>query len=401
MVVWVALHPSWILGVAVHTAVMADAFISDPDSRRPAGGRLAHALYLAAPLLLCVPALVMHDVRDYATAVARLFGARSLTEWQPLWHYLHWSNVPLLASVIVSLAWLAALALSPRRLRLPSTWLVALLLIGSWWSVRFTAELAVLAVPSIYEVALARRGSRVASARTARLATVLLGALLVLVLLETKSVFRLPFSSEVDERANPVRVAAFMQQHHWGGNVLTTELNAQAYLAFMRYPDVHDYIDGRVPQVFPEAFLLQYRRAMDERARFEELLDHSPVDHVVVSEVFESRSVALTAALASRGDFALVHIDDHALMWTRRQTLDSLPSPPPPYRIVIPPLIDDGWFQRALSAAAFPDVVRELTRLLAEQPDSRIGATLLDTLRRQPGASENQRSLLEAIRSGR
>lgn len=397
MVPWVLLHPSWPLGVLVHTAVMADVWLDDEEARAIEGNAAARWLYRLSPLALVVPALALHPIRAYTAAVSGLFAASSLREWRPLWEYLHFSNVPLLACLIVMAARVAVVVFDAPSRRRPSTWLVLALFAGSWWFVRFTPMFALLATPQIHRFLATRWHRWALPERTAALATVLVAALSLLVSLATQSVYARSFSADVDDRQNPVGVAAFMEREGLGGNVLCNELNAHAYLAFRRYPEVREFIDGRIPQLFPESALVRFQEGLSSPERFDRLLEESPTEHVVLQGLFSRPSTAASFALSRRGDFELIHIDKTAMLWTKSALLDALPVRPPAYQYVVPPLIDDAWFIGALGPQAFPRVVDELARLRREAPDLEIATVLANALARHPKASAAQRAELAPL----
>lgn len=397
MVPWVLIHPSWPLGIALHAAIMADRWLEPtaPRSRRTPTLRF---LYWASPFVLMAPALVLHDLGVYADAVTSLFATSSLREWQPLWTYLHWTNTPLVAFLVLSVGWLGTLMITPARLRRPSTWLALGVWLASWWFVRFTPLFAIIALPQIHAVLSGRWAAWSVPVRTANLAAILVASLLQLVVVATKAAFLSPFVSEVDRRTTPVAIGAFMEHYGMGGNVLCNEMNAHAYLAFRRYPNVREFIDGRVPQLFPEAAWIAYVDAMSSPALFEQLLDNTDTNQVVLQHLFAPKTAELSALLWQRHDFELVHFDEDAMLWTRVDVLAELDHRPKSYRFVVPPLIDDAWFAAALSTQAFPSVLAELEQLLAAQPESSLAATLADTLAEHPAATPTQKSALQALR---
>ena len=385
MVPWVLLHPSWPLGLAVVASAMIDAHMERPLSRR----------LLLAPVALALPALLLHSPVAYARAVQALFGSSGLREWKPLWAYLHHTNTPLLAFLLLGALWLGAVALRPARLKSPSTWLAACLFAASLWYVRFTPWFALACAPQLHRILLERaaeRGDRVLPERTARLATVLVAAALLLVVVRTKSTFQHPYASHVDPRETPVGVAAFMDRHDIAGNVLCDEMNAHAYLAFARYPNVREFIDGRVPQLFDEAMWEAYVQALRSPARFTQLLDRPDTEWVVLSGVFTPRTAQLSRVLWERRDFRLVYFDDNALLWGRSS------EPRFAFDVVVPPIINDGWFESALDEELFPRVLEELTHLRQNQPSSQVGLQLVATLAAHPAASPDQRAALAALR---
>lgn len=397
MTLWVVIHPSWMLGVLVHATTMIDGWRAEPQSRTARGRRGEQLLYRASPLLLLMPAAALHAPGDYGAAVTRLLGTSGLVEWRALSHYLHWTNVPLVACLVLMALWLLSLVARPKQLTELSTWLLLALLVGSWLFVRFTPLFAVLVAPRLCREAARRWPWSQRRLRTEGLLTVLVAACLLLVVLEAKAVFRHSFSTAVDPRANPVWVTDFMSRHGLGGNVLANRLNAHGYVALQRYPHVRVFIDGRVPQLFDEGFLRAYEEACASPQRFTELLARFDVHHVVLMEMFSLATSRLTATLQARGDFELVAMDEHTMLWSRRSVLEGQAARPAAYRFVIPPLIDDSWFAQALAPDVFPAVHAELARLLREQPGSTLGQTLVATLLRHPAATKAQRAELRKL----
>lgn len=392
VVVWVVVHPSWLLGVAVNGAVLAGSCWCQPASQRPRGSLLNRWIYRASPALLLLPALLLHSLSAYATSFASLFRASDLREWQPLWSYLQLDNLPLAAFLVLALLWAISLLKRPTTLRAPMTWLLAALLVASFVFVRFTAPFAILAAPALYEAAVQRWRTGGPPARTALLASILAALTTILALVYARVVYRYDFTAAVDRRANPVDATAFMASHDVGGNVLCTELNANAYVALLRYPQVHTFIDGRVPQVYSAAFLAEYTSAMASPDRFVRLIDRYGVDQVVLLEMLSRRSTALAARLQSQGNFALIYFNAHHMVWSRREALQSMPEPLPEFRLLIPPLIDEHWFEQALRPANFSRVRDELDVLLRRQPRSIIGLTVGHDLLLHPAATDQQRS---------
>jgi hypothetical protein len=391
---WVLVHPSWLLGVLVHWAVVADDWIEHRTTTSRASW--IHRLsYRGSPLLVLLPSLLMHPPTAYGSAVSQLFGSEGLTEWQPMTHYLQWDNFPLLAFLALTALWLASIVARRQQLARVITWLLATVVVGAFLFVRFTPLFAVLVAPPLHREASKRWPS--ATLRTSGLATVLIGLGLLLCLLETKLVFRQPFSATIDERSNPVAVAEFMKEHRLHGNVWSNGLNEQAYVAFRLYPDVRVFIDGRVPQLFPESHLRVHSDATNSPDAFRRVLNEYPIEHVVLMEMLTERPTQLAAMLAASGDFALMHFDDHTMLWSRKTALQRLPSPPPAYAYLIPPLIGDTWFEAALKPERFATVVDELGRLLTDQPRSRIGLALGQTLAQHPAATPEQRAAVGAL----
>ncbi len=393
MVPWVLLHPSWPLGVALVSAVVVERELDGTSARAPTRERW---LVRSSPAILLLPAL-LHPLVAYTGAVSALFGASSLREWQTSFTFLHWTNIPLVVCLVLMAGYLALTGAYGRDAwRRPSGLLVLVSLVGALAFVRFTPIFAILAVPELHRLAVDKLRDAM-PARTAQLACGLVGAALLLAVVHTKSIFGRPYEATVDPRQNPVAVAAFMGRHDLGGNVLASELNAHAYLAFERYPHVRELIDGRVPQLFSEAELLRYRDALTSPDELDRLLAEHDVEHVAIQGLFGASSSAMSFALSRRRDYELVFIDETSMLWTRSALLDALPERLPSFRFVVPPLIDDAWFSGALGPKAFPRVLEELTRLRDAEPELALWIMLVDTLARHPNATPAQRAALGAL----
>ncbi len=406
MGLWVLIHPSWVLGVAVHGAVTADRLIAEVRARRRArhGDAESHSrslrwtvaakLYAFSPLLLLVPPLILHDPAQYGTALRNILTSSSLSEWKSLSHYLHYQNLPLIAFLILATAWLLSVGLHRKQLGRLYTWLLAAALVNAWLHVRFTSSFAVLVAPVLFRQIRQRWGDDPLPERTSKLVGWLVALLLVFATVDLKSTYVHSYSAAVDSRENPVAVQRFMGRHALAGNVFANRLNANAYLAFRRYPKVRIFIDGRVPQLFPESFLTEFFSACNSPPAFARLLDQSPIEHVVLMEMLSKPTAGLAGVLGRRPDFELLYFDDYTMLWTKSRVLQDLPSRPAAFRILNPALIGDSWFDHALSPQAFPILIEELNRLLAYQPGSRIARALITSLLRSPAASPAQRQIL-------
>ncbi len=319
---WVNFHPSWILGMGLCGAVLADGVLAGALRESPRVALARHRERIALGVAVLASALLTPNAGHFFTALSDIFRQQVSREWEPLWHFLSLAQVPLMTFVLVAAAWAASLALSWRRREIPAAGplqqlVLAALLVLAVRHVMLTPVFVLVAVPYLR---LDRLGwgavVRSLTPRTETLASVFL-LLITLALAQHVLGILGTFGIGVDPRANPVARADFMSAHRLGGRVLCTSKEAHGYMAFRLWPAVTIYIDGRVPQVFPASFLEKYQRIGDPRVLSREI-DRYGIDHVVlVSGLFAPVNLQVSEALRARGDFALVDFDENGALWSR------------------------------------------------------------------------------------
>jgi hypothetical protein len=295
-------------------AVLADGLLKEGWDRR----RVALGCAMVAS------ALLTPNADHFFGALSEIFQKQVSREWEPLWTFFSFTQVPLLAFGLVALAWAASVLRTLRSRERPAAEplqqiVLAALLVLAVRHVMLTPVFAIVAVPY---VRLDRLGwpaaVRSLAPRTASLVS-------VFVLLVTLALAQLvlgvlgTFGIGVDPRSNPVAQADFLRDHGLGGRILCTTKEAHGYMAFRLWPAATIYIDGRVPQVFPASFLDAYRRIGDPAMLHGEI-DRYGIDHVVlVAGLFAPVNLQVAEALRARGDFALVDWDENGALWSRRR----------------------------------------------------------------------------------
>ena len=408
--VWVNFHPSWILGLGLCGAVLGDGLLA-AARRQGLGTALVRERRL--PLLgaaLAGAALLTPNAGRYGGSVADIFGERVSAEWAPTWQFLTWTQIPLLAFVLVAAAWAAGVALAlarawRRRRAHPEdpaapaadgplqTLVLAALLVLAWRHAMLAPVFVIAAVPSLRLDLLGwHHLTRRLAPRTEALAAagLLAGTLAlaqhVLGILGT-------FGIGVDPRENPVAQTDFLRAHRLGGRVFCTSKEAHGYVAFRLWPDATVYIDGRVPQVFPVAFLDTYRRTGDPAVLHQEIRRWG-IDHVVMAGgLLSNVNLGMAEALRARGDFALLYLDENGAVWSRIYAPDPRAAAADPRTWPCPDcrpfeLLDPFRLARRPPGerlADSPALRAELARLERIAPHSRLARDLARTARFEAG----------------
>lgn len=319
---WVNFHPSWMLGMGLCGAVLADGILADALREGPRAALARNRNRIVLGLAILASALLTPNADHFFTALSDIFRQQVSREWEPLWTFLSITQVPLMAFVLVALAWVASLVRTFRGRELPAAEplqqiVLAMLLVLAFRHVMLTPVFVIAAIPYLRLDRLGWGAAvRSLSARTETLASVFL--LLITLALAQHVLGALgTFGIGVDPRSNPVARADFMAGHRLGGKVLSTSKEAHSYVAFRLWPAVTIYVDGRVPQVFPVSFLETYLQIGNPQVLSREI-DRYGIDHVVlVSGLYAPINNQVAEALRARGDFALVDFDENGALWSK------------------------------------------------------------------------------------
>lgn len=246
---WSNLHAFFGVGLAVLGLYLGAEWVA---SRRAQGedgpGVVRPAQFLARLALLpaCAAATLLNPfgtlVWQTAFSVASSAETRLVSEWQPLWNYSFWANLPLF---LVAAPFVASLLWAPREVHWPTA-LGALLLLGlSVVAVRFTPPFALVALAASCPALEARvrrlgrgaSGGLVAAGALGGLAAMALAAHLALVRPQC-----IPGSLPAEPQAleYPVAAVRWMQNekragrvfnsHNWGGYIVWAHPGCQTFL---------------------------------------------------------------------------------------------------------------------------------------------------------------------------
>lgn len=322
---WVNFHPSWMLGMGLCGAVLADGVLADALRLGPRAALARNRGRIVLGGAVVASALLTPNAGHFYGAVSDIFRRQVSGEWEPLWKFLSLTQVPLMTFVLVVLAWAASLVRTVRSRELPAgeplqQLVLAVLLVLAVRHVMLTPVFVIVATPYLRldRLGLLDWGTAVPSLtrRKEILASVFL-LIVTLALAQYVQGILGTFGIGVDPRSNPVARADFMRAHQLKGHVLCTSKEAHGYMAFRLWPAVTIYIDGRVPQVFPVPFLETYRQIGDPRVLGREI-DRYGIDHVVLTAgLYAPVNVHVAETLRARGDFALVDYDEHGALWSR------------------------------------------------------------------------------------
>lgn len=387
---WVNFHPSWMLGMGLCGAILADGILADARRLGPRAALARNRGRIVLGLAIVASVLLTPNADHFYGAIADIFQKQVSGEWEPTWKFLSFTQVPLMTFSLVVLAWLVSLARTFRRRELPAAeplqqLVLAALLVLAFRHVMLTPVFVIVAIPYL-RLDLLGWGSAVRSLtrRSEILASLFL---LIITLSLAQHVLGVlgTFGIGVDPRTNPVARADFMSERRLRGRVLATSKEAHGYMAFRLWPAVTIYIDGRVPQVFPVSFLETYRQIGDPRVLSREI-DHYGIDHVVlVSGLYSAINNQIAAALRARGDFALVDYDENGALWSRTRN-GAWPCPEcRPFEILDPYRLRQRPPGERLQDT--PALRAELARLDAIAARSRLARDLARGARKEVGIS--------------
>jgi hypothetical protein len=388
---WVNFHPSWMLGMGLCGAVLADGVLADALRQGPRAALVRNRRRIVLGLAILAAALLTPNADHFFTALSDIFRRQVSREWEPLRTFLSITQVPLMTFVLVALAWAASIVRTLRSRELPAAeplqqLVVAVLLVLAFRHVMLTPVFVIVAIPYLR---LDRLGwGAVVRSLSPRLETLASIFLLLMTLALAQHVLGVlgTFGIGVDPRSNPVARADFLARHKLGGRVLCTSKEAHSYMAFRLWPAVTIYIDGRVPQVFPVSFLETYQQIGDPRALSREI-DRYGVDHIVLaSGLYAPINLQVAEALRARGDFALVDYDENGALWSRTRS-GAWPCPEcRPFE-----LLDPYRLRRRAPGERLRDTPAlrgELARLDAMAPGNRLARDLARGARREAGIPE-------------
>jgi len=315
---WANMHPSWLLGLGVIGAAAGDGLLKIVSEKRPLSGLLPHLFLLASAATGILSLLIFMDATQLHNAVAAIFADKVSAEWDPLFMHLGVAIVPTLAFFVLLFLWIPSAGDAFRRRRIFTVLFSVSLTVMAFRHVRFTVEAAVFAEPLIYSSfsVYCERLKLKASTRSLALLLIFVAGLS----------FSLRFSNYLgqnpglglDDMKNPVSLADFMQEHGCKGNLFATSKEAHGYFSFRLWPEILTFIDGRVPQVFPQSFLDVYT-SIDNPEKLFEAVDKYKFDYVLlVNGLYKVQNVGVAGAIKSRGDFELMYFDESGAVFVRR-----------------------------------------------------------------------------------
>jgi len=316
MMLWVNLHGGYAMGIALLALFPAGGALDVVFGfeRWPRAAPQLRRLALVLAACLAVVPLNPNGVRMYWYPLQTLHSASMqnyINEWfSPNFHELKY--LPLLLMI---LAILVGLTLSPRRLRPRELVLVLATLLAALRSARHIPIFVLVAVPLLSALASDWPGEGAAVgirrrrpvARTMLVNAIVLAAFAIFVLAHFRSVVRQQRAAEAQHF--PETAASFilknavpspiMNHYNWGG-----------YLIWRLYPEYRVYLDGRA-DLYGDSFL-------DEFAASYYLKQHwrQPLREWGVRTVFLPRDAPLVTALLSTPGWKRIYVDSQGVILT-------------------------------------------------------------------------------------
>ena len=349
---WANLHGGFILGIALAlsglsfpaAALAAAASLVNPNGP----GLYRFVLVFADPVF-------RRRIREWATPFSEPFLGSF-----PFWFY-----------VLTLLLVAAAIVHHGRRRRWHAVGPLLVFMLLSFTSKRNVSLLGIVAAPWL---ALAATELRVrASAARHRppvpamtVSCIGIGALVMAAIL-----FGVPHETGRARRAGlglgenvPVTALDYATQRDLSGNVLNS-LGFGSYITWRSWPQTRVFIDSRL-DVYGGPFVEQYSLAMSNPALMKELMGKYRLDYAVISYRLEDGAGAVAALSADPG-WALVHYDDIAMVYVKKQDRWSAVIEQDAYRYTNPATFLSG----DLAFSGHPqEALAETTRALVRSPDS-------------------------------
>jgi hypothetical protein len=324
MLLWVNLHAGYPIGLAFLAVFLVGEAIEaglTPEPWQKSSPRLKQ-LAMAFGLCLALVAVNPNGLRIYWYPVETLSSAamhRFIHEWfSPDFHDP--TYLPLLLMV---LALIAGLALSPRCPRLRSLLLLLATIPAALRSMRHIPILVLAIVPVLAELAqtrlqesgatrLFRRPLTGSAARTLVLNFLLLFTFSVFTVLRVREVVNR--QGETEARHFPATAVAFLQAKHLPGPLMN-HYNWGGYFIWKLYPQYRVFMDGRA-DVYGDAFMTDFGACYYLTGDWRKALQTWDIRTVVLPP-----DAPLITALKSSPEWRQRYADSEAVILTRPQVV--------------------------------------------------------------------------------
>jgi hypothetical protein len=316
MMLWVNLHAGYAMGIALLALFLAGGALDVVFGfeRWPRAAPQLRRLALVLAACLAVVPLNPNGVRMYWYPLQTLHSASMqnyINEWfSPNFHELKY--LPLLLMI---LAILVGLTLSPRRLRPRELVSVLATLLAALRSARHIPIFVLVAIPLLSALVsdwldaghtLGSRRNRLTQ-RTMLVNAVVLAAFAIFVLAHVRSVVRQQRAAE--EQHFPETAASFtlknavpspiMNHYNWGG-----------YLIWRLYPEYRVYLDGRA-DLYGDSFLDEFAASYYLKQHWRE-----PLLKWGIRTVFLPRNAPLVTGLLSTPGWKRIYVDSQGVILT-------------------------------------------------------------------------------------
>ena len=375
-VLWSISHPSWLLGLAVAAAIIADDVLVSlrggvglPQTLRK------YAPDAAAVALAAVIIGFIHGFGGYFGSMGDIFHTRLLSEWRPLWAVFSFAQPNYPAFALLTLLWFGITALRWRKIRPFHSLVMIGLLVYAVKYYRFSAVFSICAAADLLRITAESRLTRLQQPHRP-VALMLATAILILPLLYLRPAGSMEMGLSVDRQGVPVDLADFMQREHIGGNLICTSLGCHSYMAYRLWPQVHIFIDGRVPQVFSGNFLQEYAQA-GEGDNLERMLEKYPITLVGLDRAVQNpTNTYLAGVMLSRPDFTLLYFDEVSALFAAGGDKAAGPLPEG-FRLLNPWRLSADDLYAAVQNDNGAQLLREVALLKQRTSHSRVSADII------------------------
>jgi hypothetical protein len=321
MLLWVNLHAGYALGIVLLVLFLAGRAVDVAFGFDKWSATAPQLRNLGLALVLCLTVIPLNPngTRMYSYPVETLRSSAMQTyidEWSsPNFHEA--KHLPLL---LMLLATLAALALSPRRLRPRELLLLLMTTYAALYSVRHVTIYVLVAVPILSAMSqewLEQHGAaqRLEPRPTPAGGRRMLVNAIVLVAFATLTVARVRNAvgrqAETEAQKFPAAAVSFLSSQRPPGPILN-HYNWGGYLIWKLYPEYRVFVDGRA-DLYGDSF-------MDDRAAAYYLTGtawREPLEHWQVRTVILPPNAPLITALRSKPEWNQIYADSQAVVLTQ------------------------------------------------------------------------------------
>jgi|GEM_PF-2383963 len=373
---WSVSHPSWILGLAIASAMIADdLFLSFRQKSSLTDAFRRRMPEIAAVAVAALIIGIMHGFGGYFGSMGDIFHTSLLSEWRPMHQVFSFAQPNYPAFAILTLAWIGVTLWQYRKLRPVYALFMLALLAYALKYYRFSAVFSICATADLLRMVSATH-VKVLQRRHAPVMFILVAALLTLPLLSIRPANSMPPGVTVDRRSVTVDMADFMEREHIGGNLICTSLGCHSYIAYRLWPKVHIFIDGRIPQVFSGSFLQKYAQT-GEGDHLERILDAYPVSLVAMDRSINNTvNTYLAGMLLHRKDFHLLYFDEVSALFAS-PAAGAIPADIAAFRLLNPWRLSAEQLYAEIEKDQGCSLLKEVTLLKERAPHSKVSADVI------------------------
>jgi hypothetical protein len=315
---WVNLHAGYLLGIVLIALFLLGGLLDVALGRKTWAGSASYFQRLALALMACIAVVPLnpYGAKMY-TYPWHTLSSPAMAAYIQEWFSPDFHKTMYLPFLLMILALLALLTISPKRPHAKDLVLLAAALIAGLHSVRNIPIFALIAAPVMSQLAASffeQRGWKLhANHNGINIGKALLNASLVLVWIAFAGLrvhWVLGRQKQAVLQNFPVAAVAFLQSHAMPRPIFN-DYNWGGYIIWKLYPEYRVFVDGRA-DVYGDAFLDNLASIYFVRDNWQEKFQQWPIRTVLLPP-----DAPLTSALRLVGGWQTVYTDSQAVILTK------------------------------------------------------------------------------------